>query len=489
MPSAGNRSMMAASEAGQLAARAVDHLYRSHGSDVYRYAFAVLGNHADAEDVTQTTFLNAYRSLEQGLRPRKPSNWLLTIATNVVKQRFRSDGARPREVPLDEQVAGASEEAAAEPTVGEVLGALSRIPPQQRQAIVLRELEGRSYKEVAQILGVTTSALEALLFRARRSLAEELENELTCTEAQLAISRLADGRIGRKERRRLRTHLAGCPDCSRFARVQQRHRRAIRGLMLLPVPVSLSLFRELDGTATAATTPALGGGAVVVAGASATGTVATGAAGGGLFAGGVAVKAAAVVTAASVAGGVGVVGAAEVDRPDERNPRVRVEGPGERLGREAPRGVVVPGRGVAVGKREGAARPGQRVGQTERGGERETRRGRRVGQADRDGGLQTPRGRAVGRGERPAAEPSTRARRVGQEQRELPRSNDSRPVARDAPARGRSREARGEDRPPPNANEQRSSGRVQPPLGPRSTQTPRVERPDPEASGGRGKGH
>ena len=66
----------------------------------------------------------------------------------------------------------------------------------RRQAIVLREFEGRSYAEIAEILGVTTSALETLLFRARRSLAEELEHQLTCTEAQLAVSQSVDGRLG-----------------------------------------------------------------------------------------------------------------------------------------------------------------------------------------------------------------------------------------------------------------------------------------------------
>ena len=229
---------MAVTETGHAASRALDDLYRRHVSEVYRYALAVLGNHADAEDVTQTTFLNAYRSLEQGVRPRKPSNWLLTIASNAIKQRFRQEQARPREVELDREPAGRQAEAEDDvPTVGELLAALSRIPPQQRQAIVLREFEGRSYKEIAEIIGVTTSALETLLFRARRSLTEELEHQLTCTEAQLAVSRAADGRLGRKERRRLREHLGECPDCSRFARLQQRHRRALRGLVLIPIQI------------------------------------------------------------------------------------------------------------------------------------------------------------------------------------------------------------------------------------------------------------
>ena len=336
--------------------REVDDLYRRHGGEVYRYAYAVLGNHADAEDVTQTTFLNAYRSLEQGVRPRKPANWLLTIASNAIKQRFRQERVRPHQVELHDRIADTAPDDDDDPTMGELLAALSKIPPQQRQAIVLREFEGRSYAEVAEILGTTTTALETLLFRARRSLAEELEHQLTCTDAQLAISRAADGRLGRKERRRLRDHLAECPDCAHFARLQQRHRRALRGLMLVPIPLSLSVFKGMEGTATAAVVPAAGASVAAVGAGVGTGAGVTAATGSGLLGGGIALKAAAVVTAASVAGGVGVAGSSEVDsRPGAKKPALASK-PGKRIGQVAPRGVLVPGNGVARGK---ATAPGQ----------------------------------------------------------------------------------------------------------------------------------
>jgi hypothetical protein len=293
------------------------------------------------------------------VRPRKPSNWLLTIASNAIKQRFRQEQSRPRQVELDERIAHSEQEDDEGPSVGELLTALSKIPPQQRQAIVLREFEGRSYAEIAEILGVTTSALETLLFRARRSLAEELQHQLTCTEAQLAVSRSVDGRLGRKERRRLRDHLAECPDCAQFARLQQRHRSALRGLALLPVPLSLTVFKGFEGTASAAVVPvAAGAGAGTVAVGAGVGTGATAAgAGGGILAGGLGLKAAAVVAAASVAGGVGVAGSSEVEKPAKSNrPAAQQEQPGARLGQVAPRGVSVPGNGVARGK---PAAPGQ----------------------------------------------------------------------------------------------------------------------------------
>ena len=356
---------MAVIESGHLASREVDDLYRRHDAEVYRYAYAVLGNRADAEDVTQTTFLNAYRSLEQGVRPRKPSNWLLTIASNAIKQRFRQDQARPRLVELDDRIAGHEADDDG-PTVGEVLAALSKIPPQQRQAIILREFEGRSYTEIAEIIGVTTSALETLLFRARRSLAEELEHQLTCTEAQLAISKSVDDRLGRKERRRLRDHLNECPDCAHFARLQQHNRMALRGLMLIPIPLSLSIVKGLEGagTASAATVPfaASAGGVAASVGASAgvgagagagvgagVGAGAGAGAGGGLFAGGVTLKAAAAVAAVTVAGGAAVTGTEIATNHKTKAPPAATK-PGERLGQVAPRGVSVPGNGVARGK-------------------------------------------------------------------------------------------------------------------------------------------
>lgn len=412
-----DRECMAVTEADHAAARAVDDLYRRHGSEVYRYALAVLGNHADAEDVMQTTFLNAYRSLEQGVRPRKPSNWLLTIASNAIKQRFRQELARPRQVELDDRLADASGDDDG-PTVGELLTALSRIPPQQRQAIVLREFEGRSYNEIANILGVTTSALETLLFRARRSLAEELEHHLSCTEAQLAVSQAADGRLGRKERRRLREHLGECPDCAGFARLQQRHRRALRGLMLIPVPVSLSLFKGLEGSAAAATLPVVGAGTMAVAG---SGAGAASATGGGLFAGGMALKAAAVVSAAGVAGGVGVVAATDVGQKKGGNPPARSEQPGLRLGQVAPRGVTVPGRGVARGN---ADAPGQikpdAASATGKGAQKAPGQKIRTktpprGSSQADDEKSAPSGRALGHEERSRTTPEGAAKGQGAE--------------------------------------------------------------------------
>ena len=311
---------MSAAESSVAASRALDDLYRNHVSEVYRYAYAVLGNHADAEDVTQTTFVNALRALERGERPRKPSNWLITITHNIVRQRFRQQQARPTEVELDRDIAQEPTDDSG-PSMEELVRALQRIPQSQREALVMRELEGRPYSEIAQILDLSTSALETLLFRARRSLADELENVVTCDRAELGLSKQLDGRLSRKQRRRLDDHVAECPSCSRLQATQGTQRRAFKGLALLPLPLSLTLFKGAPSASAAIGLPTIGaaGTAAVVGGSAAIGG--GGFTFGGLALGGVAVKAAAVVAAVSVASGVGYVGTKEVQ--SHRNPTTK----------------------------------------------------------------------------------------------------------------------------------------------------------------------
>jgi RNA polymerase sigma-70 factor, ECF subfamily len=222
--------------------RAFERLYKRYVGDVYRYALAVMRNPADAEDVTQTTFLNAYRSyVEKGQRPEKPHNWLIAIAHNVCRQRFRQSARRPSEVSFDDDVADVIVEDDA-PTGEEIRRALSHLAFNQRAALVMRELEGRSYAEIAQILELSTSAVETLIFRARRALREQLEGSLTCGEAEFAISLQLDGRLPRQERGQLRAHLRECNECAGFARRQRAQRGALKSLAAIPVPASLNSF-------------------------------------------------------------------------------------------------------------------------------------------------------------------------------------------------------------------------------------------------------
>jgi RNA polymerase sigma-70 factor, ECF subfamily len=275
--------------------RTLERLYKKHAGDVYRYALVVLRNPADAEDVTQTTFMNAYRAIERGERPRTPQNWLIAIAHNVCRQRFRQSQRRPNEVELNESLAEAMEHDEDVVSAEDLRRALGHLAFNQRAALVMRELEGRSYTEIAEILGLSVSAVETLIFRARRALREQLEESITCHDAELAISRQLDGRLARRDKGALRAHLRECDDCARFARSQRAQRGAIKSLALIPLPPSLmSWFSHHSATATAASASASAGGAATIGG-------------------GLAFKAAVVGAGALVATGVGYEGAKKID--------------------------------------------------------------------------------------------------------------------------------------------------------------------------------
>lgn len=256
--------------------RAFERLYKRHAHEVYRYVLAVLRNPADAEDATQATFLNAYRAFIRGEEPLKPRNWLLKIAHNECRQRFRASSRRPKEVEWDERAA-APEADDSVPTADEIRTALAHLSFNQRSALVMRELEGRSYAEIGTILDLSNSAVETLLFRARRALREQLEGALTCGEAEATLSKRLDGRLALAEQRSLRAHLRECPECAQLERRQRARRAAVKGLGVEQLPPSLAGFFGGSGSVT--------GGAI---------------AGSGLVA-----KVAAVVAASVVAGGAG----------------------------------------------------------------------------------------------------------------------------------------------------------------------------------------
>jgi RNA polymerase sigma-70 factor (ECF subfamily) len=220
--------------------RGFERLYRRHVHEVYRYALAILPTPEDAEDVTQTTFLNAYHAFSRGERPQSEYNWLIGIANELCRQRARQ-AARFEADDYDDQ----ADEAAPEdegPSAGDIRRALGHLAFDQRAALIMREIEGRSYEEIAEVLTVSLHTVESLIFRARRALREELEGTLTCHQAERAISRRLDGELARAERAPLRVHLRKCEECNAFIRSQLAQRAAIRALARAPLPSSLTSF-------------------------------------------------------------------------------------------------------------------------------------------------------------------------------------------------------------------------------------------------------
>jgi RNA polymerase sigma-70 factor, ECF subfamily len=234
--------------------RAFERLYRRHVKEVYRYALAVLPSAEDAEDVTQTAFLNAYRARERGKSPRSARNWLIAIAHELCRQRVRQD-ARLQKASYEKH----PEEAVPEeetPTHDDVRRALGNLAFDERAALVMREVEGRSYAEIAEIQNVSLGTVETLIFRARRALREGLDGALSCHETERAISRRLDGKLARSERRPLREHLHECGDCARFDHSQRSQRAALRSLAQAPLPSSLGSFFEATGAGIGSTSKA-----------------------------------------------------------------------------------------------------------------------------------------------------------------------------------------------------------------------------------------
>jgi RNA polymerase sigma-70 factor, ECF subfamily len=153
-------------------------LFNEHYRRLYVYCLRQLGSPEEAEDAVQATYLNACRSLNTGFQPDAAQAWLFKVAQNVCLTRQRSSYRRARlERPQDLQEVQ-DFVAAPERPGDELFGlddALATLPEQQRQAILLREWQGLSYREVATKLGLTQAAVETLIFRARRSLATALE--------------------------------------------------------------------------------------------------------------------------------------------------------------------------------------------------------------------------------------------------------------------------------------------------------------------------
>lgn len=152
-------------------------LYADHSRMVYGICRMLLRDPNEAEDATQQVFLSAYRSLLTGTDVREPAAWLGTIARNACRQRAVSRMREPLAVADDEITLvspGVEETAIGREEVAALYAELGHLPAKQREAVVLRDLYGLRYDEVAKALGTSRPAVEALLFRGRRRLQRRL---------------------------------------------------------------------------------------------------------------------------------------------------------------------------------------------------------------------------------------------------------------------------------------------------------------------------
>ena len=155
-------------------------LYERYSPQIFGYCMHQLGSREEAEDAVQTTFMNAFRGLSRGIVPELESAWLFKIAHNVCLSRRRSSWRRGKvEAPNNFEVL--QEVVPGRETIGDELirlqDALEEMPENQRRAILLREWQGLTYREISTELGLTQAAVETLIFRARRALAQGLEQD------------------------------------------------------------------------------------------------------------------------------------------------------------------------------------------------------------------------------------------------------------------------------------------------------------------------
>jgi RNA polymerase sigma-70 factor, ECF subfamily len=152
-------------------------LYRAHLRDVYSYAYYRVGNHHDAEDLTEQTFLQAYRHFERAQResrgrPLRP--WLIRIAHNLAANLYRDRSRRPA-APIDDTTVlpapHTTEELVEErDELSRVLDGVRRLPDDRREALVMRFALGMDNREIARALGRSDGATKVLIHRAIKQL-------------------------------------------------------------------------------------------------------------------------------------------------------------------------------------------------------------------------------------------------------------------------------------------------------------------------------
>ena len=174
----------------QLVARSLkqDHeafgqLIDRHASTIVNLAYRMVGNRAEAEDLAQEAFLTAFKALSTFRADSKFSTWLYRIGVNKCKDWLRAK--RPGQGPADLDVDEALDHHVAEMRTPERLlsqqqvaheleQAIARLPPLYREAFVLKHVEGLSYEEMEEILGVNSDTLKMRVYKGRLQLSRDL---------------------------------------------------------------------------------------------------------------------------------------------------------------------------------------------------------------------------------------------------------------------------------------------------------------------------
>jgi len=159
-------------------------LYRAHLRDVYSYSYYRVGNHHDAEDLTEQTFLQAYRHFERAQReshgrPLRP--WLIRIAHNLAANYYRDRSRRPQTRLEDAAVVSAphttADLAEGRQELQEVLEGVAKLPQDRREVLIMRFALGMDNREIARAIDRSEGATKVLIHRAKRQLEQSLKEQ------------------------------------------------------------------------------------------------------------------------------------------------------------------------------------------------------------------------------------------------------------------------------------------------------------------------
>lgn len=252
--------LVAAVRRGDVAA--MDELLAAHEQQIYRFGMRMCGNEEDARDVLQETLLAAFRNLGDFRGEARLSTWLYQIARSFcTKLRRPGREVRPS-ASLDETSAGevaattpAPDEHAHSRQIGRALAeALEALSPIYREAIVLRDVEGLSAEEAAEVAGVEVGALKSRLHRARLEVRARLARildegagaeEPPCFELAQEVSAYAGADVDQATCARIEEHLARCPKCSAACDALKRTVSLCRSLPGGDVPLSVKIAVRL----------------------------------------------------------------------------------------------------------------------------------------------------------------------------------------------------------------------------------------------------
>ncbi|MFY9487557.1 MAG: RNA polymerase sigma factor [Solirubrobacterales bacterium] len=175
--------------------RAFTQLYEEHARDVYSFLYYRLGNHHDAEDVSEQVFLQAYRHLPKALAEsdgRSLRPWLIRIAQNLAINLYR-DRSRKPQAPLEAagefaDTHNTEDLVAAREELAHVFERVAELPDDRREALIMRFALNMDNQEIARAMGKTEGATKVLLHRAIKQLGTQLELDEVAAGPQISQS-------------------------------------------------------------------------------------------------------------------------------------------------------------------------------------------------------------------------------------------------------------------------------------------------------------